>query len=102
LTAKGVKIDKPRGLAEGGIVAATAGGIPAILAEGGRDERVTPLDSKGRSTTEVEMLRLMETLSEREGGFVVHNHIYPAQGMSERELAVKVSREITYQQRRRS
>lgn len=32
------------GLAEGGIVKATPGGVPAIIGEGGRDEAVIPLD----------------------------------------------------------
>lgn len=32
-------------LAEGGIVKATRGGVPAIIGEGGRDEAVIPLDS---------------------------------------------------------
>jgi hypothetical protein len=32
-------------LAEGGIVRATPGGVPAIIGEGGRDEAVIPLDS---------------------------------------------------------
>lgn len=34
-------------LAEGGIVRATPGGIPAIIGEGGRDEAVIPLDESG-------------------------------------------------------
>lgn len=34
-------------LAEGGIVRATPGGVPAIIGEGGRDEAVIPLDSSG-------------------------------------------------------
>lgn len=35
------------GLAEGGIVKATAGGVPATIGEGGRDEAVIPLDDSG-------------------------------------------------------
>jgi len=34
-------------LAEGGIVKATPGGVPAIVGEGGRDEAVIPLDEGG-------------------------------------------------------
>lgn len=34
-------------LAEGGIVRATPGGVPAIIGEGGRDEAVIPLDKAG-------------------------------------------------------
>jgi hypothetical protein len=36
-------------MAEGGIVKATPGGIPAIIGEGGRDEAVIPLDEGGAS-----------------------------------------------------
>jgi hypothetical protein len=36
-----------RGLAEGGIVKARPGGMPAIIGEGGQDEAVIPLDKAG-------------------------------------------------------
>jgi hypothetical protein len=93
-------------LAKGGIVKATPGGVPALLAEGGRHERVTPLDSKGRSQTEVEMLAELRKMSEAlmasgvRGGDTFQ--IFPAPGMSERELAVKVSREVAFRHRRRA
>lgn len=38
---------KVLGLAQGGIVRATPGGVPAIIGEGGRDEAVIPLDEGG-------------------------------------------------------
>lgn len=87
-------------LATGGTVRATPGGLAAILAEGGRDERVTPLDSQGRSATEVEMLEVLKGMSAKMGGNTFQ--IFPAPGMSERDLAVKTSREVAYLHRRRS
>lgn len=44
-----IQVAKVRGvqLADGGIVKATEGGIPAIIGEGGRDEAVIPLDEAG-------------------------------------------------------
>lgn len=44
-----IQISKMMGvkLADGGIVKATEGGVPAIIGEGGRDEAVIPLDESG-------------------------------------------------------
>jgi SLT domain-containing protein len=89
-------------LADGGVVRATPGGINAVIAEGGRDERVTPLDRYGRSEAEVEMLTMMRSLMEQraKGRVEVVNHIYPAPGMDERLLAEQVSKEIMFSKRR--
>jgi phage-related protein/murein DD-endopeptidase MepM/ murein hydrolase activator NlpD len=97
----GVKGINVRGMAAGGTIKATPGGIMALLAEGGRPERVTPLDNQGRSATEVEMLEVLKTMaSQTRGGDTFQ--VFPAPGMNERELAVKVSREVAFQHRRRS
>ncbi len=48
--------DPPVALAGGGIVRATPGGVNAILGEGGRNERVEPLDSNGMSQRDIAMI----------------------------------------------
>jgi hypothetical protein len=47
------------GLAEGGTVQATPGGILAMIGEGGRNERVEPLDSRGISERDKAIIREM-------------------------------------------
>ena len=42
-------------LAEGGIIKATPGGVPAVIGEGGRDEMVVPLDSGYQLGTTINM-----------------------------------------------
>lgn len=49
LGGKGFSLPKLPQLAEGGIVRARRGGTAAVLAEGGQDEAVIPLDSSGAS-----------------------------------------------------
>ena len=48
--------DPPVALAGGGIVRATPGGIHALLGEGGRNERVEPLDASGMSNRDRMMI----------------------------------------------
>jgi hypothetical protein len=81
-------------LAMGGVIPATPGGIAAILGEGGRAERVEPLDPNGLSSRDK---ALIDYLSRGRGvdGMVTVN-VYPSPGMNERELAQKVSKELAY------
>jgi phage-related protein len=46
-------------LASGGVVSSTGGGIIAQIAEAGRSERVTPLDSNGFSAAERAMIKIL-------------------------------------------
>jgi phage-related protein len=87
----------PLGLAEGGIISAKSGGTLALIGEGGRSERVEPLDSNGLSKRDIAMINL---LSGGGGGLTVN--VYPSPGMDETEIASIVSREISFQMRRGS
>jgi hypothetical protein len=77
-------------LANGGIVYPRAGGVPAIIAEAGRAERVEPLDPSGLSKRDKAMISM---LAGGGGGQAVN--VYPSKGMSEVELAAQVSRQMT-------
>jgi murein DD-endopeptidase MepM/ murein hydrolase activator NlpD len=57
-------------LAKGGVARATDGGIPALIAEAGKNERVEPLDSKGLSKRDKEILKMFE--GGRKGDLVVN------------------------------
>jgi hypothetical protein len=94
----GFTIDTPNipRLAAGGIVPATRGGMMAVIGEGGRSERVEPLDKDGLSTRDKAMIRL---LSGGAGGGSTIN-VYPSAGMNERELAELVSRRLAFELRR--
>jgi hypothetical protein len=94
----GFTIDTPNipRLAAGGIVPATRGGMMAVIGEGGRSERVEPLDKDGLSTRDKAMIRL---LSGQSGGAATIN-VYPSAGMNERELAELVSRRLAFELRR--
>lgn len=83
-------------LAQGGIVQATPGGIIAQIGEGGKNERVEPLDSDGLSKRDKAMI---DYLSGGTGKGITVN-VYPSQGMDERELASLVSRQLAFQMRR--
>jgi len=92
---KGFTIETPNipRLAAGGIVPATPGGIAAIIGEGGRAERVEPLDKDGLSTRDKAMISMLS------GGGTTIN-VYPSAGMNERELAELVSRRLAFELRR--
>lgn len=83
-------------LADGGVVKATPGGVAAIIGEAGRNERVEPLDPNGLSARDKAMINM---LAGGAGGGNTFN-VYPAQGMSEAELARAVSRQVAWQSRR--
>jgi hypothetical protein len=68
----------------------------AVIGEGGRSERVEPLDKDGLSTRDKAMIRL---LSGGAGGGSTIN-VYPSAGMNERELAELVSRRLAFELRR--
>jgi hypothetical protein len=89
------EIGLPR-LAMGGIVPPTRGGMLSLIGEGGRAERVEPLDPDGLSKRDKAMIDYMAGGSGR--GITVN--VYPSAGMDERELANLVSRQLAYQMRR--
>lgn len=86
----------PIPLARGGVVYPRQGGVIAQIAEAGRPERVEPLDENGLSNRDKAMISY---LTGGQGGGTTIN-VYPSEGMSERELAQKVSRELALQIRR--
>jgi phage-related protein len=87
------RIALPR-LAEGGVVKATSGGIAAIIGEGGRPERIEPLDKDGLSKRD---RAIIAQLSGSSGATI---NVYPSAGMNERELAELVSRRLAFELRR--
>jgi hypothetical protein len=87
---------KMPGLAAGGIVPAIPGGMAAIIGEGGRPERVEPLDKNGISKRDKAMI---DYLSGGKAGGVTVN-VYPSQGMDEQALAEMVSRKISFMMRK--
>ena len=82
-------------LAQGGIIPASSAGTLAILAEAGRSERVEPLDPDGLSKRDKAMIDYLSG-----GGSGATINVYPSAGMNERELAMKVSRELVSMMRK--
>jgi phage-related protein len=95
LGGKEFKIPSIPKLAEGGIVPATRGGMTAIIGEGGRPERVEPLDPDGLSKRDKAIIAM---LSGGSGGSTIN--VYPSPGMDEVELASLVNRQIAFQLRK--
>jgi len=95
---KGITIETPNipRLAAGGVVPAMPGGMMAVLGEGGRSERIAPLDKDGLSVRDRSMIKM---LSGGGGGGTTIN-VYPSAGMDERELAELVSRRLAFELRR--
>jgi len=83
-------------LAKGGIIAPSANGTLARIAEAGRPERVEPLDPSGLSKRDRAMI---EMLAGPAGG-AINITVNPSPGMDERELAALVSRQLAFQLRR--
>lgn len=83
-------------LAQGGIVPAMPGGMLAQIGEGGRPERVEPLDPDGLSKRDKAIIR---ELSAKQGGGMTFN-VYPSAGMDERALADMISRKIAFMTRK--
>lgn len=84
-------------LAQGGIIPATPGGVLAQIAEGGRAERVEPLDPDGLSQRDKALIKMLT--QENRGQGMTFN-IYPSAGMDERELADMISRKISFMMRK--
>jgi hypothetical protein len=90
-------LGSPWGLALGGVVRATPGGILARIAEGGRNERVEPLALDGFSSRDRAIIDLIrKTLAEKRGGKGDTFHIHPSPGMNEAALAQMVSRRVAW------
>jgi phage-related protein len=87
------RIRLPR-LAEGGVIKATPGGIAAVIGEGGRSERIEPLDKDGLSVRDRAIIAQLSG----NGGATIN--VYPSAGMNERELAELVSRRLAFELRR--
>jgi murein DD-endopeptidase MepM/ murein hydrolase activator NlpD len=93
MSAHGVK------LAKGGVVAPSAGGTMALLAEAGQHERVTPLDAEGFTPAERRMLEALESSLGGGGGGDTYN-VHPTPGMNETALADLVLRRVAWNRRR--
>lgn len=83
-------------LASGGTALATKGGTLVRVAEAGKDERIEPLDKDGLSKRDKAMIKL---LAGERGVNSLTVNVYPSPGMDERDIAAKVSREISKQMR---
>lgn len=85
------------GMADGGIVPATRGGMLAVIGEAGRAERVEPLDPDGLSKRDKAMIQMLAGPAAGKG---VTINVYPSKGMDESELASMVSRQLAFQLRK--
>ena len=59
-------------LAKGGVARATSGGVPAIIAEAGRDERVEPLDRDGMSKRDKAIIRAVSAAAGGKGSMTIN------------------------------
>ena len=89
--------DIPR-LAKGGVVNPSYEGSVVRVAEAGRPERIEPLDENGLSKRDKAIITAL-TMNNPSGSGTTIN-VYPSEGMNERELAQKVSRELALMMRR--
>lgn len=83
-------------LAQGGIVPSTPGGMLAVIGEGGRSERVEPLDASGLSAGD---RAVIAAIAAQRGGDI-NITVNPSAGMNEVELANIIGRQIAWQMRR--
>ena len=81
-------------LAQGGVVRPSLGGTLARIGEGGRPERIEPLDPNGLSKRDKALI------AELSGGVGATINVYPSPGMDEVELANVVSRQLAFHMRR--
>lgn len=88
-------------LAEGGIIPATSGGMLALVGEGGRNERVEPLDAQGLSRRDRALIDYLSKDKAR-GAEGVTINVYANPGMDETEIANIVSRQISFMMRKGS
>jgi hypothetical protein len=100
LRGKGFTLETPNIplLARGGIVPATRGGMAAIIGEGGRPERVEPLDSTGLSRRDRAIIAQLSGAPAPVGGINVT--VNPSPGMNEIALAHLVSRRVAWSMRK--
>lgn len=59
-------------LAKGGVARATSGGVPAIIAEAGRDERVEPLDRDGMSKRDKAIIKAVSAAAGGKGSMTIN------------------------------
>jgi murein DD-endopeptidase MepM/ murein hydrolase activator NlpD len=86
--------------ADGGVVRATSGVIDAVIAEGGHDARVIPLDRYGRSESEVEIIRSLGELFAGDDDIAVTNHVHTSDRPDVRRIAAIISKEVAFSKRR--
>jgi murein DD-endopeptidase MepM/ murein hydrolase activator NlpD len=96
LNAGGLRIP----LAEGGVIQATPGGIEVVIAEGGRDERITPLNYNLHSDAEEMVIYALKELVEEENDIFVTNNVHIPPRPTVKEIASRFSRELMYSKRR--
>jgi hypothetical protein len=96
LGGKGFSMPKIPLLAQGGVVPATPGGMLAVIGEGGRSERVEPLDASGLSAGD---RAVIAAIAAQRGGDI-NITVNPSAGMNEVELANIIGRQIAWQMRR--
>lgn len=82
-------------LATGGVVRATPGGVMAMLAEGGRHERVEPLDSSGLSTRDRALIDAVARAVAQASGASSGNGITVKVYLGDQELRSMVRYEIS-------
>ena len=91
-------------LAKGGVIAPSATGTMALLAEAGKAERVTPLDRDGFTPAERKIIETLEVKmaggSGGGGGGGDTFHIHPSERMDEARLADLVARRVAWKRRR--
>jgi hypothetical protein len=89
-------------LAQGGVAMPVPGGILANIAEGGRPERIEPLDPDGLSKRDKAIIKELaaKQAGPTGGGSNMVFNIYPSAGMDERALAEMISRKISFMMRK--
>lgn len=95
-TLKPVKLTR---LAKGGTVMPSPGGSIVNIAEAGKPERVVPLDSNGLSAGDKAVLNALKE-SKESGGTSIEVNVYASEGMSVKDLAAEVSRQLMFSMRK--
>jgi murein DD-endopeptidase MepM/ murein hydrolase activator NlpD/phage-related protein len=88
--------------AKGGVIGpqTDGSGVLALLAEAGKAERITPLDSEGFTPAERRMLEALENRVGGGGGDTFHVH--PSSQMNEAALADMIARRVAWKRRQGS
>lgn len=99
LAGRGFTLETPNipylgGLAKGGIVPATSGGMLATIGEAGRPERVEPLDAQGLSVRDRAIIKFLA--GKQDAGTNLTFKVYPSEKMSEADLAAAISRQVGF------